>query len=163
MNERNVVVIGAGPAGIRAAQTLLAHGIKAYLIDEGLRGGGQVYRRQPENFQRSAKSLYGFESGKAVALHQTLDTLTHQIDYRPQTLVWNAENGQLDTLQNGKTATVDYAQLIVATGATDRILPVPGWTLPGVYSLGAAQIALKYQGCAIVEQWSLPAAGRCCT
>ncbi|RMO85885.1 Pyridine nucleotide-disulfide oxidoreductase protein [Pseudomonas syringae pv. philadelphi] len=152
MNERSVVVIGAGPAGIRAAQTLLAHGIKPCLIDEGLRGGGQVYRRQPENFQRSAKALYGFESGKAVALHQTLDTLTHQIDYRPQTLVWNAENGQLDTLQNGKTATLDYAQLIVATGATDRILPVPGWTLPGVYSLGAAQIALKYQGCAIGER-----------
>ncbi|WP_440813975.1 FAD-dependent oxidoreductase [Pseudomonas syringae] len=152
MNEPDVVVIGAGPAGIRAAQTLLAHGIKVSLIDEGLRGGGQVYRRQPANFQRSAKALYGFESGKAVALHQTLDTLTEHIDYRPQTLVWNVENGQLDTLQHGKTATLDYAQLIVATGATDRILPVPGWTLPGVYSLGAAQIALKYQGCAIGER-----------
>ena len=42
--------------------------------------------------------------------------------------------------------------MIVATGATDRILPVPGWTLPGVYSLGAAQIALKFQGCAIGER-----------
>ncbi|KPY33469.1 NAD(P)/FAD-dependent oxidoreductase [Pseudomonas syringae] len=152
MSDQTIAIVGAGPAGIRAAQTLLAHGIKACLIDEGLRGGGQIYRRQPDNFQRSAKALYGFESAKAVAVHDALDTLAAQIDYRPQTLVWNAENHQLDTLQNGTAATVDFSHLIVATGATDRILPVPGWTLPGVYSLGAAQIALKYQGCAIGQR-----------
>ena len=45
-----------------------------------------------------------------------------------------------------------YRQLIVATGAADRVLPFPGWTLPGVYTLGAAQVALKYQGCAIGER-----------
>ncbi|MCI3945306.1 NAD(P)-binding protein [Pseudomonas syringae] len=151
MSNDKVAIIGAGPAGIRAAQTLLAHGIRACLIDEGLRGGGQVYRRQPENFKRSAKALYGFERGKAVAVHQTLDALATQIDYRPQTLVWNAEDNRLDTLQNGTAGTVDFTRLIVATGATDRVLPVPGWTLPGVYSLGAAQVALKYQGCAIGE------------
>ncbi|MCK9716227.1 FAD/NAD(P)-dependent oxidoreductase [Pseudomonas syringae] len=152
MSDQTIAIVGAGPAGIRAAQTLLAHSIKACLIDEGLRGGGQIYRRQPDNFQRSAKALYGFESAKAVAVHDALDTLAAQIDYRPQTLVWNAENHQLDTLQNGTAATVDFSHLIVATGATDRILPVPGWTLPGVYSLGAAQIALKYQGCAIGQR-----------
>ncbi|PPS38285.1 FAD/NAD(P)-binding oxidoreductase [Pseudomonas syringae] len=152
MSGQAIAIVGAGPAGIRAAQTLLAHGIKACLIDEGLRGGGQVYRRQPDNFQRSAKALYGFESAKAVAVHNALDTLAAQIDYRPQTLVWNAEDHQLDTLQNSTAATLDFSHLIVATGATDRILPVPGWTLPGVYSLGAAQIALKYQGCAIGQR-----------
>ncbi|MCD5996571.1 NAD(P)/FAD-dependent oxidoreductase [Pseudomonas sp. CDFA 602] len=151
VSDNSVVIVGAGPAGIRAAQTLLAHGVKPCLIDEGLRGGGQIYRRQPENFQRSAKDLYGFEASKASAVHQTLDALMDVIDYRPQTLVWNAEAAQLDTLQNGQADTVPYGRLIVATGATDRILPVPGWTLPGVYSLGAAQIALKYQGCAIGE------------
>jgi pyruvate/2-oxoglutarate dehydrogenase complex dihydrolipoamide dehydrogenase (E3) component len=49
-------------------------------------------------------------------------------------------------------ARLEFSRVIVATGATDRILPVPGWTLPGVYSLGAAQIALKFQGCAIGER-----------
>ncbi|MDB5817163.1 MAG: FAD/NAD(P)-binding oxidoreductase, partial [Rhizobacter sp.] len=34
-------------------------------------------------------------------------------------------------------------------GATDRVLPMPGWTLPGVYTLGAAQVALKFQGCTV--------------
>lgn len=148
----NVVIVGAGPAGIRAAHTLLAHGVKPCLIDESPRGGGQIYRRQPANFKRSAQQLYGFEASKAQAVHQTIDELATQIDYRPETLVWNAENGQLDTLSNGRSSVVEYSNIIVATGATDRILPVPGWTLPGVYSLGAAQIALKYQGCAIGER-----------
>lgn len=148
----NTVIVGAGPAGIRAAQTLLAHGLRPCLLDESLRGGGQVYRRQPENFKRSAKALYGFEAGKAASVHATLDQLQREIDYRPETLVWNAEARTLDTLCNGRAAQVPFKHLIVATGATDRILPVPGWTLPGVYSLGAAQIALKFQGCAIGQR-----------
>jgi NADPH-dependent 2,4-dienoyl-CoA reductase/sulfur reductase-like enzyme len=147
-----IVIIGAGPAGIRAAQTLVAHGLYPVLLDEAARGGGQIYRRQPANFIRPSDTLYGFEAAKANAIHQTLDELRKQLDYRPDTLVWNAEAGQLDTLHEGRAARLDYASVIVATGATDRILPVPGWTLPGVYSLGAAQIALKFQGCAIGER-----------
>ncbi|WP_419794975.1 NAD(P)/FAD-dependent oxidoreductase [Pseudomonas palleroniana] len=147
-----VVIVGAGPAGISAARTLLEHGIKPCLIDESLRGGGQIYRRQPANFQRSAKQLYGFEAGKAEAVHRTMDELAPLLDYRPETLVWNAEGGRLDLLHHGRAESLAYSRIIVATGATDRILPVPGWTLPGVYSLGAAQIALKFQGCAIGER-----------
>jgi NADPH-dependent 2,4-dienoyl-CoA reductase/sulfur reductase-like enzyme len=152
MKQSGIVIIGAGPAGIRAAQTLVAYGLQPCLIDESLRGGGQIYRRQPENFKRSAKALYGFEASKAQAVHSALDRLQADIDYRPETLVWNAESQTLDTLHNGVAAQLPYTHLIVATGATDRILPVPGWTLPGVYSLGAAQIALKFQGCAIGER-----------
>ena len=147
-----VVIVGAGPAGISAARTLLDHGIKPCLIDESLRGGGQIYRRQPAGFQRSAKQVYGFDARKADAVHRTMDELAGLIDYRPETLVWNAEDGRLDTLKSGRAESLEYSRIIVATGATDRILPVSGRTLPGVYSLGAAQIALKYQGCAIGER-----------
>ncbi|MET0847599.1 MAG: FAD/NAD(P)-binding oxidoreductase [Pseudomonas sp.] len=147
-----VVIVGAGPAGIRAAQTLVAHGVRPVLLDEAARGGGQIYRRQPANFKRSAVKLYGFEANKASALHQTIDALRQHLDYRPETLVWNAEDGVLDTLHDGRAARLEFSRVIVATGATDRILPVPGWTLPGVYSLGAAQIALKFQGCAIGDR-----------
>ncbi|MEF9962716.1 MAG: FAD/NAD(P)-binding oxidoreductase [Comamonas sp.] len=145
------VIVGAGPAGIRAAQTLLAHGLRPVVIDEAPQAGGQIYRRQPEGFGRSAKDLYGFEAGRASDLHQSFDRLRPQLDYRPDTLVWNAQGHTLDLLHTAwRTAdTLRWRDLIVATGATDRVLPLPGWTLPGVYTLGGAQVALKYQGCAI--------------
>ena len=145
------VIVGAGPAGIRAAQTLAAHGVRAMLIDEAARGGGQIYRRPPMHFQRPPQVLYGTEAARATALHGALDGLQGQIDYQPDSLVWNAQGGQLDVLHGPTqaTRTVPYGQLIVASGATDRVLPVPGWTLPGVYTLGGAQVALKFQGCAI--------------
>ena len=55
-------------------------------------------------------------------------------------------------LPTRSTARVPHGALIVATGATDRVLPLPGWTLPGVYTLGGAQVALKFQGCAIGQR-----------
>ena len=148
------VVVGAGPAGIRAAQTLVAHGIRPVVLDEAPRAGGQIYRRPPAHFQRTAQTLYGFEAPRAQAVHGAFDGLQSLIDYRPDSLVWNAQGGLLDVL-HGPTQTTQslpYQQLIVATGATDRVLPIPGWTLPGVYTLGGAQVALKYQGCAIGQR-----------
>lgn len=145
------VIVGAGPAGVRAAQALVAHGLRPVLIDEGGRAGGQIYRRPPANFARSPRTLYGFEAARATAVHAALDGLQERIDYRPDSLVWNVQGGQLDVMHGPSctTRSVPYRQLIVATGATDRVLPVPGWTLPGVYTLGGAQVALKFQGCAI--------------
>lgn len=145
--EIRPVVVGAGPAGIRAAQALAAAGLRPVVVDEAAKGGGQIYRRQPDGFTRDAKTLYGTEAAKAEALHRTIDGLA--IDHRPQTLVWNIEAGALDLLRDGQAERLPCSHLILATGATDRILPIPGWTLPGAYSLGAAQVALKYQGCGI--------------
>jgi NADPH-dependent 2,4-dienoyl-CoA reductase/sulfur reductase-like enzyme len=145
------VIVGAGPAGIRAAQTLAAYGVRPVVIDEAARGGGQIYRRPPAHFARSAQTLYGAEASRATTLHSTFDSLQAHIDYQPDSLVWNAQGGLLDVLHGPTltTRTVPYGQLIVASGATDRVLPLPGWTLPGVYTLGGAQVALKFQGCTI--------------
>jgi NADPH-dependent 2,4-dienoyl-CoA reductase/sulfur reductase-like enzyme len=100
---------------------------------------------------RPAKTLYGFEAGRASALHQAFAALAGRINYRPDSLVWNAQGGQLDVLHGPSqiNAQLPYQQLIVASGATDLVLPLPGWTLPGVYTLGGAQVALKFQGCVI--------------
>ncbi|MGO4287376.1 NAD(P)-binding protein [Bosea sp. TAB14] len=68
-----VVVVGAGPAGIRAAQTLVAAGLTPIVIDEAERAGGQIYRRPPPGFMRSPETLYDSEASKAVALHAAFD------------------------------------------------------------------------------------------
>lgn len=143
------VIVGAGPAGVRAAQALVAHGLRPVVVDEAPRWGGQIYRQPPPGFTRPKEALYGFESARADAVHSAMAGILDQIDYRPDTLVWSAEGGKLDLLHHGAMSTLPYSHLIVATGATDRVLPFPGWTLPGVYTLGAAQVALKFQGCAI--------------
>jgi NADPH-dependent 2,4-dienoyl-CoA reductase/sulfur reductase-like enzyme len=160
-DERRIVIVGAGPAGVRAAETLVAAGVKPIVIDENARWGGQIYRQPPANggFERSKKTLYGFEAHKAEALHSTMAALLPHLDYRPDTLAWACEAGRLDTLHAGRELRVPFSHLIIASGATDRVLPVPGWTLPGVYTLGAAQVALKAQGCAIGRRVVLAGTG----
>ncbi|MFM0434656.1 FAD-dependent oxidoreductase [Paraburkholderia aspalathi] len=160
-NEHRVVIVGAGPAGVRAAETLVAAGVKPIVLDENARWGGQIYRQPPESgaFQRSKKALYGFEAHKADALHTTMASLLPHLDYRPDTLAWACAPGRLDTLHAGREISVPFSHLIIASGATDRVLPVPGWTLPGVYTLGAAQVALKAQGCAIGQRVVLAGTG----
>jgi len=155
----NIVIIGAGPAGVRAAETLVAAGLKPTVIDENMRAGGQIYRQPPLGFVRSKKQLYGFESGKADAIHRAFDSLASKITYLPDTLVWNCLDRQLDLLTYGRHQTQPFSHLILCTGAMDRVLPFPGWLLPGVYTLGAAQVALKAQGCVLGGRIVLVGAG----
>jgi NADPH-dependent 2,4-dienoyl-CoA reductase/sulfur reductase-like enzyme len=147
--EPRVVIVGAGPAGVRAAQALVEAGVRPVLVDEGLRDGGQIYRRQPEGFKRGYDTLYGSEATKARALHDTFAALRAQIDYRGGTLAWNLTASELHVVQDGEPKTLPCDALILCTGTTDRLMPVPGWHQAGCYSLGAAQIALKSQACAI--------------
>lgn len=149
MSPVRPVVIGAGPAGLRAAQALVAAGLRPVLIDENPAPGGQIYRQMPAGFVRSPRALYGFEHKKAVAVHAVLAQLDGKIDYWPAALVWNAQRGAISVAVDGAIKAVTYTHLIVAAGATDRVLPFPGWLVPGVYTLGGSQVALKYQGCAI--------------
>src|SRR5450830_1970473 len=155
------VIVGAGPAGVRAAQTLVAHGLRPIVLDEAPRAGGQIYRQPPTGFYRSKKALYGFEASRAHAVHKSFAALAQQVDYRPQTLVWNAQPALLDVMNTTSLVadSIAWQDVIVATGATDRVLPFPGWTTPGVYTLGGAQVALKFQGCAIGKRVVLAGTG----
>ena len=145
----SVVIVGAGPAGTRAAEVLVGTGLRPVVIDEAPDNGGRIYQRQPAGFRRSARALYGFEAAKAQAIHAIFDRLRPSIDFRPRTLAWNLRPGILDTICDGKPNAVPFAQTILCTGAMDRVIPLPGWTLPGVFTLGGSQIALKAQGCAV--------------
>jgi NADPH-dependent 2,4-dienoyl-CoA reductase/sulfur reductase-like enzyme len=159
MDEPRIVIVGAGPAGVRAAEVLVAAGLRPVVVDENQRAGGQVYRQPPAGFVRSKKQLYGFESAKADALHRTFNKLRSYINYLPETLVWNCDGRQLDLLGRGQHQSLPYSHLVLCTGAIDRVLPFPGWLLPGVYTLGAAQVALKAQGCVIGSRIVLAGSG----
>ena len=159
MAEPIVVIVGAGPAGMRAAEAVVQAGLRPIVVDERPSSGGQIYRRQPPGFTRPAKALYGFEADKATRLHRTFDALRHRIDYRPSTLVWNIFEGVLYTQKDGVTDQIPFDAAIIAPGATDLVLPFPGWSKAGVFTLGGAQIALKYQACSVGKRTVFMGAG----
>ena len=155
MAQPRVVIIGAGPAGVRCAEAFVAAGLRPTIIDEGRRDGGQIYRRQPANFSRSYEALYGTEAGRAEALHASFDKLRGQVDYLPQTLAWNISEGRVHLMHNDgvrRASSLVYDILVLCTGATDRLMPTPGWEYAGTYTLGAAQVALKSQAVAVGRQ-----------
>ena len=151
MNDalESVVIVGGGPAGMRAAEAFVAHGVRPLLIDEAARPGGQGYRTPPASIGLDMPRLLGRQHARHARLHAEFAALHAQIDHHPETLVFAIEPGRLHVVENGRARVVAYRTLIIASGATDRVMPVPGWTLPGVFSLGGAQLALKDQGCLI--------------
>ncbi|WP_416465306.1 FAD-dependent oxidoreductase [Sphingomonas sp. VDB2] len=149
MAEQRIIIVGAGPSGTRAAQACVQAGIRPIVIDEGRRDGGQIYRRQPDNFTRPYAKLYGTEAGRARALHETFDGLKAAIDYRPETLVWNIAKDHVWTASATVQEAIPFDALLLCTGATDRLMPVKGWHYAGAYSLGGSQVALKSQAVSI--------------
>ncbi len=142
-----VAIVGAGPAGMAAAGVLVGHGLRPLLLDEGTEPGGQVWRRVADDAR--VELLLGPEAPKYHRIHATFAALRDHVDYRPETLAWAVSDQELHLAAGGRAATERFDALILATGATDRLLPVPGWTTPGVYALGGAQALLKGQNCAI--------------
>lgn len=149
MNTPRVLIVGAGPAGCRAAATLVAAGLHPTVVDEAPRSGGQIYRRTAVGDGREAEDLYGSEANKARDLHRLFDQLRDRITYLPETSVWGLMPDRGEIVRDNRLAQLDFTHLMLCCGATDRVLPLPGWTLPGVVTLGAAQVSLKAQGCLI--------------
>lgn len=159
MSDPVVAIVGAGPAGVRAAETLALAGLRPVLLDEAARPGGQIYRQPPAGAERRPDAIYGLDAGRAVAIHAAVPALRDRMDHRPGTLVWNIFGNRLDTIGPQGYGELAFDRLVLATGAMDRVIPFPGWTLPGVFTLGGAQIALKAQGVAIGRRVALVGAG----
>jgi NADPH-dependent 2,4-dienoyl-CoA reductase/sulfur reductase-like enzyme len=144
-----VTIVGAGPAGIGAAEILVAHGADLTVIDEGRAPGGQIYRRARPGLSLDVENLLGTEVTNYHRFHASFERLRERIDYRPHTLAWGIEGRALHVIDGNLASAITSDALILATGATDRTMPLPGWTLPGVFTLGGAQVLLKEHGCLI--------------
>ena len=150
VTEAALTIVGAGPAGLAAAIQAARLGLDVTVVDEQLLVGGQVYRQPPESFTVPAPAA-SRESGKARALFAQVEQHRARLGFRLDALVWGAAHteGQpgatLSFTSAGRCGTLRTETLILATGATERVYPFPGWTLPGVYTAGAVQILLKSQ------------------
>ncbi len=133
MNNK-VVIIGAGPAGLAAAITLAEKNIEVLVIDEYLYAGGrllgQLYEEKPGTWWNGiVESERLLERAKAVHVEFLLQTSVSDLEKIDRTWIIHTTKGVFRT-----------QHLLLATGAAESPFPIPGWTLPGVMSVGAAQV-----------------------
>ncbi|WP_328330284.1 FAD-dependent oxidoreductase [Kribbella sp. NBC_00382] len=159
-----VVVVGAGPAGMSAAVAAADAGSSVLLVDAGASVGGQFNRQLPVEFgaKRPEKLQHGWSAFARLrdriaddprithltetsvwALERPADAANAANAAAPRTRLW-LQTGAADSAGR-KVSAVETPALVLATGAYDRVLPFPGWDLPGVYTAGAAQALAKGQ------------------
>ena len=133
----DLAIVGGGPAGLAAALAALECGVRPTVIDENVELGGQYFR------QRAGRSAEG-EGRDLIA------RVRAAADVRLRTMVWGIFDGRTLALARDDAAPgverVEARALILATGAYDRPVPFPGWTLPGVMTAGGAQNLMKGAG-----------------
>ncbi|MFC8662956.1 NAD(P)/FAD-dependent oxidoreductase [Streptomyces sp. NPDC057199] len=160
--RRRLAVIGAGPAGLTAALAAAARGVRVTLVDSAPQAGGQFYRqtapglgaRRPQALHHQWRTWERLRDG--LAAHIDAGRVTHLTDHH----VWFVER-QSGTATADDTAkgsftvhallgpeqeepvTVHADAVLLATGGYEKVLPFPGWTLPGVVTAGGAQAMLK--------------------
>ncbi|MEU3721435.1 NAD(P)/FAD-dependent oxidoreductase [Streptomyces sp. NPDC031705] len=150
----DLAVVGAGPAGLAAAVTAARLGLRVTLLDAGDRPGGQYYRHpapalgatRPQALHHGWRAFATREA--ALHAHRTAGRLT----YLPRHHVWTVLPAPSGTWTlhavaghgpDEEPATLRARHVLLATGAFERQLPFPGWTLPGVVGAGGAQAMLK--------------------
>ncbi|MET9314064.1 2Fe-2S iron-sulfur cluster-binding protein [Kribbella sp. NPDC003505] len=149
-----VVVVGAGPAGIAAALAAGDAGAEVLLVDSGRAVGGQYNRQLPAEFAAQRPDRLQHE-WKAFARQRDRLQGHPRITYLPETSVWAVEGLRLWAQTGPADASgrqpfpIDAKSVVLAAGAFDRVLPFPGWDLPGVYTAGAAQALAKGQRIAV--------------
>jgi len=137
----DVVVIGAGPAGLAAATSAAEAALSTLLLDENAGPGGQVFRAIASTPVTDRKQL-GADYWAGADLVQALRASSAEVIHRAT--VWSLDrNLEIGVSIGGASAFVKAKRVILATGALERPFPIPGWTLPGVMTAGAAQTMLK--------------------
>ncbi|MFI6623052.1 FAD-dependent oxidoreductase [Streptomyces sp. NPDC050528] len=157
----HLAVIGAGPAGLAATVAAAAHGVRVTLVDSAAQAGGQFYRQaaaalnagRPQALHHQWRTWERLRD--ALARHVEVGRVTHLTDHH----VWLVER-RLKQLTGGAArdaftvhALLGPAQespvevradaVLLATGGYEKVLPFPGWTVPGVLTAGGAQAMLK--------------------
>ncbi|WP_433454338.1 FAD-dependent oxidoreductase [Streptomyces sp. CA-142005] len=153
MTERaHLAVVGAGPAGLAGALAAAARGVRVTLVDAAEQAGGQFYRqparalgaRRPEALHHQWRTWQRLRDG--IDRHIDTGHITHLTDHH----VWcvQRESGSFTVhalrgpaQEEGVSVRAD--SVLLATGGYERVLPFPGWTLPGVVTAGGAQAMLK--------------------
>jgi NADPH-dependent 2,4-dienoyl-CoA reductase/sulfur reductase-like enzyme len=153
MTERaHLAVVGAGPAGLAGALAAAARGVRVTLVDAAEQAGGQFYRqparalgaRRPEALHHQWRTWQRLRDG--IDRHIDAGHITHLTDHHVWCVQRESDSFTVHALRGPaqeEGVSVRADAVLLATGGYERVLPFPGWTLPGVVTAGGAQAMLK--------------------
>ena len=158
-DEYDIVVVGAGPAGLAAATSCARAGLSTVLFDEQASPGGQIYRSITDTPVIN-ESLLGPDYWKGARLAAAF--AKSGAEYVSGATVWSlTPEREIGVSVRGGSRLLSARRVILATGALERPFPIPGWTLPGVMTVGAGQVLLKSSGLVPAVRRFSRDAGRC--
>lgn len=130
----DVLVVGGGPAGLAAAEAAASCGAHTVLLDERAEPGGQYFKPQGESHTHARDRQHRKGDALRTAARQSGAHLLRDA------LVWGAFGAdEIAALVGGVPTLFRPRRLIIAPGAHERAVPIPGWTLPGAMTVGAVQ------------------------
>jgi thioredoxin reductase/bacterioferritin-associated ferredoxin len=142
--DYDLIIIGAGPAGMTAAQQAVKYGLSVIVLEETLHPGGQMYRNI-EQGEPKVNAILGHDYAHGRTLVQPFRKAT--LKYVSEAVVWHidADLGVCYSVR-GNARQIKGKRILIATGARERPFPIAGWTLPGVMAATAADVLLKSDG-----------------
>jgi len=136
--------VGGGPAGMAAATEAARAGLRCLLVDDAPALGGQIYRQLPAEFAVRDPGRLGRDHRRGERLRARLVEVGDRVEVRSRTAVLDIVDGRRLVCSSPEgTEWVTAERIVLATGAYDRPLPFPGWTLPGVLTAGGTQALMK--------------------
>lgn len=145
MERFNLIVVGAGPAGLSAAIEAARQGMSVRVFDENARPGGQLFKQIHKFFgskEHKAK-IRGFNIGEELLKEASDAGVQVKLD---ATVIGIFENKEVTVSHDGAVHHYKADSVIIATGAAENMVPFEGWTLPGVIGAGAAQTLMNLHG-----------------
>lgn len=138
MLNKEVVVVGGGPAGLTASIELAKRNVDITLIDENLQAGGQLLKQTHKFF--GSKEHYAGVRGFNIAKRLIEEAEERSVEFVLNGAIYGIYKDNVLAVRKGKsTQLIKPKRIIFATGASEKVINFPGWTLPGVMGAGAVQ------------------------
>lgn len=136
--EADVLIIGAGAAGLSCACALSEHNLNVLMVDENKWVGGQLPKQIHKFFgsKRHFSPLRGFKIAEELQRMMKAELLL-------STIAWSIHGRRVYCSNSNGSFSIDAKLIVLCTGAIERVFPFPGWTLPGVMTAGACQTLLN--------------------
>ena len=146
MKEFDLAIIGAGPAGISAAIEAAGMGASVVIIDENPLPGGKVFGHKHDHLRNVLPDKIEKKIGSELLQH--LDSVKDRVSLFLESEVWNIFDQWVVAIHQKRTfgdqiRSIKARKLIISIGAFERIVPFPGWTLPGIFSVGGLNTLAK--------------------